>query len=784
MSYKPIDKVLSFFPDAKPTGKGWMTRCPAHDDQNPSLWIHEDNDQNVHLKCFAGCASKAVRDAVGLHYYDTLAVRHDRVYHYTDAEGHPLFDVVLFHNLDFKSGKKVFGQGVPESIGWNWGIVGKGIKTVLYRLPEVVEAVRSGQTIFIAEGEKDVETLRRMDFVATTNPGGAGKWSKDYSKYLKGADVVLLFDNDEAGHKHRDLLLTSLQGVASRLRVLPPFPQKDVSDWIGDGGTPDAFRRMVEEAPVHQSNGHGAVILSEAPHNEESTIIHDESQKELVAPSSVSISRPINGHADASAMEDARIYESLSNEVKQVFLNANHTDIGYAECLVALYGNRIRFASSPGAQKGSWLVWNGSYWEENAIMVRKFATQVARLRVMAGTYGNKPELVKHKAIKFVIDTMRAAEQSCWIDRACLDQGNLLPLKNATINLDKLEVYEPRREDYQTYCLEYEYNHKADCPRVKKFLSEIIITEDGATDNDLLIEFQKWAGYALTTHVREEIFPLLWGTGANGKSKLLELLRLSMGRFATAVDSRAFEADFQDDKGRVVASFFKKRLIIANETEKHKRLKTSFVKRLTGGDTLTGSPMYQDRIEFEPTHKILFAFNHKPKVDGRDEAIWRRILLIPFRAKFEGERADKKILEKLSKELPGFLNWRLDGLRMYYRDGLQLHKIESVRHATKSYRIESDSIGRFLKECCMFRPDLNVVSSVLYANYKEWCEQTGDQPIRQNEFSQTIEGIDGVIKKTPKNKRVFQGIGLLEVERDEPEGSTGTSAGLLFTEPPI
>ena len=152
--------------------------------------------------------------------------------------------------------KKVFRQRRPDpdhSGEWIWNV--DGVAKIPYRLPELIEAVASEYLIYIAEGEGKVDTLREIGIAATTNPGGAGKWQPEFNQYLRGADVVLLPDNDEPGWKHINDIGASLAGIAGRVRVLalPNLAAKgDIRNWLDAGGTREQLDALVEQAPDWQ----------------------------------------------------------------------------------------------------------------------------------------------------------------------------------------------------------------------------------------------------------------------------------------------------------------------------------------------------------------------------------------------------------------------------------------------------------------------------------------------------------------------------------------------------
>jgi hypothetical protein len=224
----------------KRTGEAkWQSKCPAHADRNPSLSISVGADDRTLLTCHAGCSTDEILTALGLQARDLFVEQPStngnraavNEYVYSDATGGVVMKVIR------RPGKK-FSQCRPDGKGgWVWNL--NGVNRVLYRLPEVIAAVAAGQTIYVVEGEKDVEALR-VKVNATCNPGGAGKWLPAYSKSLTGADVVVIADRDEPGRKHAQAVAESLDGIAERVTVLePPDPHKDVSDLLTAGGSLD-----------------------------------------------------------------------------------------------------------------------------------------------------------------------------------------------------------------------------------------------------------------------------------------------------------------------------------------------------------------------------------------------------------------------------------------------------------------------------------------------------------------------------------------------------------------
>ena len=229
----------------------WMARCPAHADDKASLAIKEAGEGRVLVYCHAGCSQDAVIDALrdrGLWpdrpktNGDTKPRAEIATYDYVDTDGTLVFQVVRYAPKDFRQ-RRPDGKG-----GWVWKAA---TRVVPYRLPEIQEASASERPVFIVEGEKDVDNLTKLGIVATCNAGGAGKWRVEHAEYLKGADVIIVPDNDAPGRQHAESVAASLTGVAARVRILtlPDLPPKgDVSNWIEAGGATEDWWALVEEA--------------------------------------------------------------------------------------------------------------------------------------------------------------------------------------------------------------------------------------------------------------------------------------------------------------------------------------------------------------------------------------------------------------------------------------------------------------------------------------------------------------------------------------------------------
>ncbi len=277
------------------------------------------------------------------------------------------------------------------------------------------------------------------------------------------------------------------------------------------------------------------------------------------------------------------------------------------------------------------------------------------------------------------------------------------------------------------------------------------------DAELVTFLQRAAGYSLTGSTREQCLFVLYGTGANGKSSLLDTLRLLLGDYAQQTESKTFTEKKQDSISNDIARLKGARLVAASETESGGRLAESLVKQMTGGEPLTARFLHQEFFEFRPEFKVWLGTNHKPVIKGSDNAIWRRIRLIPFDVTIPPAERDKDLLFKLREELPGILAWAVRGCADWLRNGLS--EPESVMSATSAYRDEMDVLGPFFSECCHFTHIAKTSASELYRAYGGWVERFGEKPMSQRSFGMSLSERGLSRSKNSAGLVFWSGIGL-------------------------
>ncbi len=573
----------------------------------------------------------------------------------------------------------------------------------LYNQPDMVN---SGQIILV-EGEKCAQTLIDLGICATTAMHGANApvEKTDWSP-LSGKAVLIWPDKDKPGWEYADRASQALlmAGATSCHILYPPEDRPD--GW-------DAADAREEGFDVADFISHGPRMQIHIP---DSTPGVDNAVGTETSPSG---EQTVWGTDDALALSFTRRY---------------HQDWRYV------------------AAWGKWLLWDGLHWRsEDTLAAPDIIRHVCR------HFALKSNSIKVAAKLASAGTVSSVERLARTDRkhaATADEWDadpwLLNTPVGVVDLKTGKICPHDRADRMTKITTA--TPRGDCPTLLKFLNEVT-----GGDRELQNYLQRVAGYALTGSTREHAMFFLYGTGANGKSVFLNALASIMGNYATNAPMDTFMETRTDRHPTDMAGLRGARFVSSIETEQGRRWAESKIKSLTGGDKISARFMRQDFFEFFPQFKLFVAGNHKPAIRNIDEAMKRRLHLIPFTVTIPAERRDKHLQQKLMAERDGILAWAVQGCLSWQQDGL--NPPDSVVSATDEYFEAEDAIGRWLEENCVLQASVQSLTAELFNDWKQWADSTGEFVGSQRRFSDLLitRGIEKW--RNSMGLRGFRGISL-------------------------
>ncbi|EMN5285265.1 MULTISPECIES: phage/plasmid primase, P4 family [Gammaproteobacteria] len=566
----------------------------------------------------------------------------------------------------------------------------------LYNQPGMASAAQA----VLVEGEKCAQALIDVGIVATTAMHGANAPvdKTDWSP-LSGKAVLIWPDRDKPGWEYATLAAQAiLSAGAKSCHILYP-PEEAAEGW-------DAADAIAEGFDV-------ATFLTHGPRLQMHDVADD------IDPV-VSSDESVWGTEDALALSFTRRY---------------HRDWRYV------------------AAWGRWLVWDGQRWRtEETLAATDLIRSVCR---QTAVRADNPKVAAKLASA---STVGGVERLARADRrhaATTDEWDadpwLLNTPGGVVDLKTGRMRPHERADRMTKITTA--TPSGDCPTWKQFIDEVT-----GGDKELQAYLQRMVGYALTGSTQEHALFFLYGTGANGKSVFVNTLATILGDYATNAPMDTFMETRTDRHPTDMAGLRGARFVAAIETEQGKRWAESKLKNLTGGDKIAARFMRQDFFEFFPQFKLFVAGNHKPAIRNIDEAMKRRLHLIPFTITVPPERRDKNLQHKLLAERDGILAWAVQGCLNWQRHG-RLDPPQRVVDATEEYFEAEDALGRWLDERCVRTANAKSLTAELFSDWKVWAEAAGEFTGSQKRFADLLlnRGLDKW--RNGMGLRGFQGIGL-------------------------
>ena len=419
------------------------------------------------------------------------------------------------------------------------------------------------------------------------------------------------------------------------------------------------------------------------------------------------------------------------------------------------YCDELRFVSF----WGKWLKWTAERWQvEKTLAAFDLARKICHRHSLGGLRAK---------------TVAAIEQLARSDRrlaATTDQWDADPwLFNTpagTVELITGKLREHRPQDYITKIAGCGPGREG-CPVFFKFLNKIF---DG--DQDLIDYLQKFFGYILTGLTSEHAMLFFHGAGANGKSVLVSTIAGILGEYHRVAPIATFTATGFSRHSTDLAGLIGARLVTAHETEEGAKWAEAKLKALTGGDKITAQFMRQDYFDYLPAFKLAITGNHKPGLQSVDEAMRRRLNLIPFNVTIPKADRDPSLAEKLKTEWPGILAWMIDGCLLWQKEG-RLNPPQAVITATGEYLESEDAIATWIVDRCELKASYEDTAAELFKSWKAWAELMREPAGSAKAFGNKLQARPGIKPKAigHSNARGYSGIHVVKVEEAEPEQSS-------------
>jgi putative DNA primase/helicase len=413
--------------------------------------------------------------------------------------------------------------------------------------------------------------------------------------------------------------------------------------------------------------------------------------------------------------------------------NLHHGQPKFAYLLTTAAADRLLHVNGMG-----WFRWDNKRWApDDRGQVTQEILAVLRRQHRAG-FGNPDSLKEVKACSPDSAVRGIANLASSMPAFAATVGDLdadpfvLNCANGTLDLHDLTLKPHRPADRVTKVTAAGYHPEATSSLWDRFLARVL------PDTEVRTYVQRFIGVSLLGLVREHELHLAIGTGRNGKGVFVEAVTAALGDYAHAAPADLLLAA-KAGKGRATPELMSlrgTRFVAAQETDEGRAMATATVKSLTGGDRITARPLYGSPVTFTPSHSLLLATNHAPKVPGDDLALWARLRVIPFTVFIPEEERDATLKERLALDADAILAWAVAGLVDYRQRG-SMEPPAAVTAATDAYRTSSDAIGRFITDECHINPHETALTGELFARWAKWAAEDGCDPVGKRAFGEEL-----------------------------------------------
>jgi len=464
---------------------------------------------------------------------------------------------------------------------------------------------------------------------------------------------------------------------------------------------------------------------------------------------------------------------------------ADFSDVGQAKIFARENQGKLLYSKATG-----YMFYNGSYWEENELKaqiavqdltekqladaeteIQKYQAELSKrglidkakprnedevklIELFKHAQDYKKFVVKHRDSKYISATMKEASPMLGVDIEKFDSDAfLLNMPSGTYNLKTGELQKHNPNDFITKQTAVDIsNEGADI--WQNALQTIF-----QGDNELINYVQEIAGMAAIGKIIIEALIICTGRGGNGKSTIWNTIEKVLGSYSGTLSSEVLIVRMNRNVKPEIAELKGKRLIIAPELEEGMRLSESMLKQLCSTDKISAEKKFKDPFSFTPSHQIILYTNPLPRVGSTDDGTWRRIIVIPFKAKFTGRNEIKNFSDYLFENAGGaILKWIVEGTKRFIANDFKLQSPQAVQDAISEYKDDNDWLGHFITDCCDIDISAEIPSKELYENYCVYCNKMNEFARHQKDFNSALQ-IRGFERKKTNKCNIFKGIKL-------------------------
>lgn len=672
-----LQELISHFEVARRiSNTSYQCKCPAHEDKTASLTISEKSGKLL-LRCHAGCKTENVLAAVGLTFKEISDHRQDTstwkkrleysqkkkieaIYDYRAEDGKYLYSKVRFE------GKEIRYVTIDESTD-SYQYCKARIAT-LYRLPELISSIKNGYPVYIVEGEKDVETLRKLGYTATT-AGSVNDWRSNYAKYFTGAKVIILPDNDVPGLQLKDQIIKDLRHYAHSIRwtITSQAAKGDVTDYLTEGNTKEDLKQLVSEiedtyAPWVYTVGKGD--------NKTLKVNGDQLADSISKGLSYLIVRRPDEEKDDFYLYEHGVYSKCNrNRVKSVIMRYLPTGLATDNLLNNVYNLLL-------------------CKENNLCSFRDMDTDENYINLKNGLYNIRTKQLEphtpnlHSTIQLACEYHPEAKNKPVFEHYMED---LCTNEDGLVDVSKMAV-------------------------LQEFMGLIL---------------SNVSVYRVKTCL------VLWSLlGNSGKTQLLNLIGELLGEDKIAnVPIQHMNEESKFALGSIVG---KRLISIGDQTSSEIKDSSVFKQLTGGDQVKVEPKNRQPFYYRYTGGIAIACNNLPTFTDDKGGHLFERLCIVPCTNTIEPEKRDPELLNKMLKEKDAILNWFLEGLHRLIGNQYKLTRSAACEEAARDYREKLDTVYRYLSECYIItgkREDM--VSKLSFDNsYTLWCQANGYTPVNK------------------------------------------------------